>query len=238
MSRKISLVIIFVLLFFVLACELTPPVTEQPPSATSAEVAYPEPAGEESGEAYPAPPAEVEAATVTPLTPTATTPPPPTHTPTLSPTFTLQPSDTPTLTPTFTQTATDTPVGAYPYAVQEGTPLTMPNHAHPDAGCNWLGVAGQVFTSDMDVVKDLVVIAKGTLDGTPVDMLTMTGLATAYGPGGYEFVLSNTPVATEGTVWVQVMDLAGEQLTEKVYLDTQAACAENLILLNFVEVGE
>ncbi|RLD07415.1 MAG: hypothetical protein DRI56_06755 [Chloroflexota bacterium] len=113
----------------------------------------------------------------------------------------------------------------------------MPNFAHPEAGCDWLGIAGQVFNGDI-AVENLVVIVGGTLDGDPLDMLTMTGLAPGYGSGGYEFVLSSAVVASESTVWVQVLGLDGQPLTAKTYVDTHSECMENLILLNFVLKGE
>ena len=114
----------------------------------------------------------------------------------------------------------------------------MPNFAHADAGCDWLGIAGQVFNSEMEAVGNLVVIVGGTLDGNPIDILTMTGMAPDYGAGGYEFVLSSAPVASEGTIWVQVLGLDGQPLTAKIYLDTHGECMENLILLNFIQKSE
>ena len=155
---------------------------------------------------------------------------PPTFTATTPPTITVQPSVTASLTPTATFTAIP-----YPYVVQEGCPVYMPNFAHPDAGCNWLGVAGQVFDAEHIGIENLVVIAGGTLAGNPIDIVQMTGSATAYGSGGYELVLSSTVVASEGTLWVQVKDLAGTPLTPKIYLDTHDDCFQNLLLLNFVQ---
>lgn len=221
MSQKLSLIIALFLLLILPACEFSPPVTEQPPSATESP--------------SPAPPTEVTAITDTPPPPNETdSPPPPTLTPTASPT-------NPPFTPTFTSTFTPTPTATeapYPYAIQEGCPVYMPNFAHLDAGCDWLGVAGHVFDANQEVIANLVVVAGGTLGGNPIDMLTMTGMSTDYGQGAYELVLSSTVVASEGSVWIQVLGLDGQPITPKVYLDTSEDCLQNLILLNFVQVGE
>ena len=237
MSRKLSLIVIFLLLVFMLACELSPPATS-PPSATEADAAYPMAS---TGESYPAPATATDvpplpttatdiAATATGIAAAVTDVSPPTFTATTPPTITVQPSVTASLTPTATFTAIP-----YPYVVQEGCPVYMPNFAHPDAGCNWLGVAGQVFDAEHIGIENLVVIAGGTLAGAPIDIVQMTGSATAYGSGGYELVLSSTVVASEGTLWVQVKDLAGTPLTPKIYLDTHDDCFQNLLLLNFVQ---
>lgn len=222
MSRKIILFVVTLLLLISSACELSPPVTVEP--------TFTETAGPTS-----------DVATDTPAASTDTEVPPPTFTATVlastvvPPTFTptTQPTDTPTLTPSMTPEEVN-----YPYVVQEGSPVYMPNFAHPDAGCNWLGVAGQVFDAEGLGVENLVVVAGGTLDGASIDLISMTGSASAYHDGGYEIVLSSTVVESGGTVWVQVKGLDGIPLTPKIYLNTHAVCLENLILLNFVPRSE
>ncbi|MDP3185468.1 MAG: hypothetical protein Q8M58_09385, partial [Anaerolineales bacterium] len=105
-------------------------------------------------------------ATITPLSLPATWTPSPTvepsDTPTPRPTYTLQPTFTPFIiplktTPTETGIATITPTST---ATKVMTPTTIPSPTgvpfaatvdymastsyHPGAGCNWMGVAGQV----------------------------------------------------------------------------------------------
>lgn len=112
----------------------------------------------------------------------------------------------------------------------------MSNFAHPEEGCGWLGIAGQIFDRKGEVVKDVVVKAGGTLNGEPIlNSLSMPGAAKAYGPGGYELVLSDDPLDSEEEVWIQLFDLSSHPLSEKTYLTTYAACDKNLILLNFIE---
>ena len=246
MSRKIFLIVISLLLLFMLACEMSAPATLPPSttqtlasSATSTEEAYPAPPANttqtvtpqatSTEEAYPAP---LTSATVVAIS--TDTPLPPTTTDAPSPTFTVTNSPTSIVPPSITPEGSLTPI-PYPYSVQEGCPVYMPNFAHPDAACNWLGIAGQIFDPDQVGIKNLVVIAGGTLDGNPIDILQMTGSAPDYGAGGYELVLSSTVVASEGTIWIQVKDLAGTPLTSKIYIDTHEDCAQNLLLLNFVQ---
>lgn len=118
---------------------------------------------------------------------------------------------------------------------QEGTPVSMPNWAHPAEGCNWLGVGGQVFDLNGEPALTLVVEAGGALNGAPVLGLSVTGITSVYGPGGYEIQLGNVPLTTSRQVWVQLKDETGRALSEPIFLDTTASCDQNLILLNFVE---
>ena len=89
---------------------------------------------------------------------------PPTWTPTKSPTDTptLTPTVSPTDTPTLTPLPTDTPMSivenspaptadlesGVTFGKQDGSPTPEVDTVHTDAGCNWLGVAGQIY--DMD----------------------------------------------------------------------------------------
>ncbi len=158
-----------------------------------------------------------------------------TATPTLPPTGTATNTPSPTATASFTPTATQ-----LPYRVQIMNPLYLENYVHQDLGCDWLGVAGQVFDDQGSVVKNIVIKAGGEIAGKPVleDMampLTDPAVDLAYGPGGYELVLSLEPADSEDQVWVQLHDLQGAPLSEKVYLTTYADCQKNLLLLNFNE---
>jgi len=82
-------------------------------------------------------------------------------------------------------------------------------------------------------VKNLVVSIKGTLNGTAVDLLGLTGLALEYGPGGYEIQLGTQPVASTGTLTIQVLDLNGNAQTAAMPFNTSADCSQNVILINF-----
>ncbi|MBC8509654.1 MAG: hypothetical protein H8D34_32810, partial [Chloroflexi bacterium] len=130
------------------------------------------------------------------------------------------------------------PEGGRYFIIQQGAPIGMPNWAHQDVGCSWLGVAGQVFDLEGNPVLDLIVETGGTLEGQPLLGLSLTGVATAYGPGGYEIQLADHVVASVGDVWIQVKNDAGDTLSGNIFVETFADCTKNLLLLNFVEVEE
>jgi hypothetical protein len=123
------------------------------------------------------------------------------------------------------------------YRLQTGNPARISNFTHVDAGCNWIGVAGQAFDTQGNPVTGLAVSIKGTLGSNNIDMVTITGSANAYGPGGYEIVLGTQPVASSGKLTIQLLDPSAKALSDKITFDTTADCAENLILMNFVPVN-
>lgn len=173
-------------------------------------------------------------ATLLPPTPTITASLPPVETvvsPTVSsPTETALPP-TATLEPTPTASAG---VEDLTYRLQSGNPARISNFTHSDAGCAWLGIAGQAFDTQGNPVTGLAVQVKGKLGSSQIDAVTITGSATAYGPGGYEIVLASQPVVSSGTLTIQLLDPAAKPLSDKISFNTTADCAENLILMNFV----
>lgn len=119
------------------------------------------------------------------------------------------------------------------YKVQDGTPIFIQNFAHASAGCQWMSVAGQVFDSTSNPAKNLVVNISGTLNGQTIDLLGVTGNAEQYGAGGYDIQLGTTPIASTGTLSIQLFDLSGKPLSEKMSFDTSADCSQNVVLINF-----
>jgi len=181
--------------------------------------------------------------TLGPPTPTNTPeiylPPTWTATPTVTTTATATPTETPvptaTPTPTETPAVTNTPSGAA-IVPQPDSPKFTTNFANTKA-CQWMGLAGQVFDNKTNgAVTGLAVRIGGQLSGIPFDLTSLTGSAPAYGPGGYEFVLSDHPIASTKTLWVQILDTAGVPLSDKIYFDTSDKCSENLVLFNWNQV--
>ncbi len=172
-------------------------------------------------------------------TPTATLPVvtlPPTWTPT--PTITPSPTSTPTPAPTLTPTPTVPPTPTlsptpYPYELQPGTPTYSTSKVfHSAEGCNWLSVAGQVLdASGKPVVINVMV--RGELAGTPVELYTISGTATNFGPGGYEIQLADHPIASTHTLYIQLLDPNGLPVSPQIYFDTHDSCEENITLINF-----
>lgn len=189
----------------------------------------------------PFPPPTIPAMVLTDTpTPTSRVALPPTWTPTPESTSTATPLPPPA-TPTSAEQSGDVqgelnPVEGMPFVLQEGSPNYIPNIYHPDSGCNWLGVAGQVISLSEAPLRDVFVQLGGSLDGQTLEMLTMSGMAPSYGQAGYEFVLSDAPVASTGTLWLQVLDQAGLPLSEKLYFDTFQDCDKNLAVIYFKQV--
>ena len=159
--------------------------------------------------------------------------------PTPENTGTEMPAFTPTSTPTRISkpTLAATPV---PYTLQVMNPFYLSNFAHEDLGCDWLGVAGQIFSSGGQVQIDILIKAGGKIAGVPVveDMtmpLADPDIDQAYGPGGYELTLGTSPAESNSKAWVQLFNLDGDPLSDKVYLITYDDCAKNLIVMNFIE---
>jgi hypothetical protein len=144
----------------------------------------------------------------------------------------------PTLTPTKELDLVPKPSAtSYPISIQFGAPIYTNNFAYPDLGCNWFGVAGQVFDIDGVPVKNLVIEAGGNLGPAVIFNLSISGSVQQYGPGGYEIKLGDQPLDSQNTVWIQVRDLDGQALSGPTYFKTFDDCQKNLILINFSEAA-
>ncbi|KAA3646193.1 MAG: hypothetical protein DWQ07_08180 [Chloroflexi bacterium] len=99
--------------------------------------------------------------------------------------------------------------------------------------CDFLGVAGQALNNEGAPVVGLQVRVTGNLAGTPLDLLSITGSAQDYGPGGYEIKIADAPIESNGTVFLQLLDVAGAPLSDVIVFDTKSECTQNLILMNF-----
>lgn len=162
----------------------------------------------------------------------------PTSTSTPRPSDTPAPSETPFSLFTPTQTATGSGARGAPFEVSPGTPVSTSSLAfHPEVGCDWMGVAGQVFDLSGAPISGQQVRIGGFLGGKSVDLLTLTGLTNAYGTAGfYEFNLGEKPVASKGSLWLQLVDQAGLTMSEKIFFDTYDSCDKNLIFINFKQM--
>ena len=160
--------------------------------------------------------------------------------PTTAATATLTPPPEETLTPTATETVDLTP----PATVQAGAQFELqpgsPTHTAHVSGCSVMGVGGRVFDTQSAPIIGLAVRMGGELGGLNIGTLdSLTGSATdLFGFGGYYFELGNTPIESQNTLWIQVLDASsGLPLSEQVLLTTVASCDQNLVLVNFRQVG-
>jgi len=176
---------------------------------------------------------------VLPATWTATNSPVPSLTDTPPPPPATTPPDTPVLILNPTKTATTTrPPDGYPYEIREGSPKAIPNLYHPELGCSWMGVGGQAIDLSGSPVVGMIIRLGGSLPGLNLStpLLSLTGVALDYGRAGYEFQLGDGPIASRGSVWLQLLEQDGSPLSEKVYFDTYDSCEQNLIVIDFKQV--
>lgn len=137
-------------------------------------------------------------------------------------------------TPTISNpAATQTP---FPLILQPGSPAYIQNFAHMDAGCNWLGVAGQVFDANRKTINNLVVNVKGSLGQATIDEIGLTGIpeANVYGSGGYEIKIAGKAVESENSLEIQVFDIQGNSMSNPMPFKTYSDCEKNLVIVNFI----
>ena len=88
-----------------------------------------------------------------------------------------------------------------------------------------------------EALKGLFVQLGGSMPGVEsIDNLVMTGLAPQYGQGGFEFTLANSLVASNGTLWIQLLDQQNLPLSARIYFDTYDDCQKNLVIIYFSQV--
>ncbi len=190
-----------------------------------------------------------------PTLPATLGPPTPTNTPAIYLPTEIPPSATPRPLPTAVPTATETPAVS-PTPPTTATPeLTPPVTAVPGAqfelqpgspsftsderGCTHMGVGGKAYDSGGAPIVGLGIRLGGQLAGQPIQLDKFTGSdADRFGFGGYYFELSDTPTASDNTLWVQLLDPSSElPFSEQVFLDTFDTCDQNLILVNWKQTG-
>lgn len=183
--------------------------------------------------------------TWTPVPPEATATPRPTNTarptgtPTPVPTFPTQ-TPTPTHTPTPSNTPTDTPPGPSPTASptrsqylftrSDSSPFYLQNYAN-DAGCGWMGIAGEVLDLDRNPV------APGSYQvrvwGSGIDVRLPVGSAPDYSPSGWEQFLFDSPVIRDYEVQLESANGTAVSLAYRV--QTRSSCNQNLVRFDFVQ---
>ncbi|MGE5124133.1 MAG: hypothetical protein ACM3H7_06410, partial [Acidobacteriaceae bacterium] len=101
----------------------------------------------------------------------------------------------------------------------------------------WTGVAGQASSLNGEAVRGLFVQLGGSMPGADVvNKQVMTGLAEEYGPGGFEITVANEMLASNQSLWIQLLDQQNLPLSDRVYFDTFADCEQNLIIIYFEQI--
>jgi len=123
----------------------------------------------------------------------------------------------------------------YPYQLQPGTPVTIQSFIEPEAGCSWTGIAGQVFDANREPVDNIKVELNGTFDGNTIQKWAITGTSEQMGAGGYEIKLADETADSQGTLYLQLYDQSGGELSDQISINTVDQCYENLLIANFIE---
>ena len=154
-----------------------------------------------------------------------------TETPTLLPTFTLEPSATffSLVTPTDTPKPTATPKAPFSATITYIASTII----HPDDGCNWQGIGGTVVDANNADMLRITIRLVGSFNGRSKNELTVSSIAPAYGKSGYEFFLGTLPITSKGDLTLQLLDQAGLPLSDAVEIDLSKNCSENLVLVRF-----
>jgi hypothetical protein len=154
-----------------------------------------------------------------------------TETPTLLPTFTLEPSVTPfSLVPaTKTPTVTATPKAPFSATVTYIDSTII----HPEAACNWQGIGGTIVDANNADMLRITIRLVGFYNSKTKSELTVSSIAPAYGQSGYEFFLGTVPISSKGELYIQILDQAGLPLSDNIYINTYNDCSKNLALVRF-----
>jgi hypothetical protein len=123
--------------------------------------------------------------------------------------------------------------GGYPFIMYSDSPRYLPAFTQPDAGCAWVGVAGQVLDQSGAPLEGVVVLVKGTFNGKRVDARTFSGQQTAYGVSGFEVQIGDLSADSANTLTIQLANSKLEALSEVAALTTYNDCQRNLLLVNF-----
>ncbi len=145
---------------------------------------------------------------------------------------TLQPQVELSATPSSIPTKTNTPVPKQYNAVVS---LNDVQDFYPDYDCDWMGIGGLVEDASGTPVVGLHVILGGFLNGEPVEEKVITGENLLYGLSGFELFLSQTPVTSINTVWIQLVNDSGQTLSAKTYISTSVLCNQSLIHVRFTQ---
>lgn len=122
------------------------------------------------------------------------------------------------------------------YTRQMLAPIFTNNFVHTEKGCDWLGIAGQVFDANEEPHAGMLIVVKDKFAQEPYTLMGYSGLATQYGPGGYEIVLAEQNLGGEYSL--QLFDADGEPLSTETWVTIPAGCENNLVLINFIDLSK
>jgi hypothetical protein len=151
----------------------------------------------------------------------------PTPTNTHTPTNTLTPTVTATATATPNPTATPT-LAPFDYVLKNGVATYLQYNYTSNIGCAWAGVAGLVF--DKNGAQQTGMVVRNMSNPTTV----VSGSKPIYGASGWEYFITNTPIAISIDFRLEYPD--GGVASATYTIQTIADCAKNLAFLTFQQI--
>jgi hypothetical protein len=101
-------------------------------------------------------------------------------------------------------------------------------------GCDWMGVAGEVLHRDgQPVAPDSYLVR---ITGGGIDAFVPVGSEPAYGPSGWQQFLFDSPVVRSYEIRLWRVD--GAAASPLYSFESRAACDQNLVRFDFVELDE
>lgn len=119
----------------------------------------------------------------------------------------------------------------YPFSKTIWSPSYLQNFAN-NAGCNWLGIAGEVLDSQGQPVS--LGDYRVHVWGSGIDNRVLVGSALEYGPTGWEQYLFNVPVLRD--YLIQLETSTGTAVSPIYPVQTRASCEENLVRFDFYQL--
>ena len=117
-----------------------------------------------------------------------------------------------------------------PFVKTESSPFYLQNYAN-NAGCDWMGMAGEVLDLDHNPVP--AGSYRVHLWGSGIDSRVTVGTAPAYSPSGWEQFLFDSPVVRDYEI--QLESVGGTAVSPIYAVQTRASCNENLVRFDFIQ---
>lgn len=117
----------------------------------------------------------------------------------------------------------------FPFELRDQQVLFTQNFSN-QAGCAWQGVGGQVFDLNGQPLQQVQV----RITGNGLDSFVISGTNPLYGPAGFEQQVGQAIGAASYTV--ELRDLSGNVLSPPVTVTFPGDCAQNLALINFIQL--
>jgi hypothetical protein len=99
------------------------------------------------------------------------------------------------------------------------------------AGCDWMGIAGEVLDLNHDPVSAGAYVVH--IWGSGIDSRVAVGSAPALSPAGWEQFLFDSPVIRDYEI--QLETASGTAVSPIYAFQTRASCNENLVRFDFIQ---